>query len=242
MSTFLQKLESEIPTLQKVVTASGLSPETVVQELIFLDMLADQPGKEWLRECDQKSVEIAFRSTIATGLTFNPFTPLVYLMPRNVQVNGQWVKVLEAKPTANGELSIAYQCGVIIDHYEPVVCFDDSGKVVKVEFSILVPSHPEPRLETLIYTEVEFRRWRAASHKQRSSGKEDAAKKDYSNLLYQSHNGGIDPEFAKSKAIKHAMKRRARNQNKPRHSIKPFQPIKIADYAEEQAAIEVTEL
>lgn len=165
--------------------------------------------------CTPMSILLAVKQTICDNLSLAPSAGLVYLIPS--KVGNDWVATY--LPTANGLLSMAYQSGAILDNKRPVVTFDGTGKVDSVTVEFLVPSHPQPRWESITFNEVHFKKWRDASTK-KNNGK--------TNANYSSWNSGIDPEFAGTKAIKHGLNKRGSNGNAPRNAdmsnIK-FEPI-----------------
>jgi len=67
----------------------------------------------------------------------------------------------------------------------------------------------------------EAERWRIASHRQNSRGwkpesgrpQPDSKTLNYANPLYISFKGGIDPEFARAKAVKHGLNKLGTNPN-----------------------------
>jgi len=86
---------------------------------------------------------------------------------------------------------------------------------------------PNGRWETVKFTEYDFERWGNASHKERSRGKQDANTKDYRNSLYSSWRGGIDPEMAKAKAIRHGLKKLGTNPNENKASAIQSAPMQL---------------
>ena len=171
----------------------------------------------------------------------------MYVKTRNVKVkaaNGaeEWKKVLEITPTCNGLPSIAYQCGKIIDHKNPDVKKDESGKVVSVCFEFQLSNG---RWEAREFDESDFYRWQRASHNENGRNKQDASaeKLNYANPNYTNWKGGIDPEFARAKAIRHALKKLGTNPNE-RFAVKVvpvgFKKIEIDPEAERQVEEEFT--
>lgn len=202
----------------------------VIQELEHLDYLTI--SKQDILACEPKSIVHAVKSVIRDNLTLDPNANLTYVTTRSVNIKegdkSRWAKVLEIKPTANGAISLARMNGRILDIKEPQVEKDVNGKVIKVTVEYLVPSYPSPRWEVKVYDEDEFNRWRIASHKERSRGYDSNKDKNapddktmnYANALYTSFKGGIDSEFAKTKAVKHALKRLGTNKNEKHNRIK----------------------
>ena len=136
----------------------------------------------------------------------------MYLVPGRVKVgqNGnqdvyEWV--VKYDPTANGRLSMAFQSGAILDVKRPSFTFDAAGKLETVTVEFLVPSFPSPRWEQITFGEMHFTKWRNASA---------AKNKGAANMNYSSWMGGIDPEFASTKAIRHGLSKRGSNLNSKR--------------------------
>lgn len=244
MKNGLSLLEEKTPTLialSAINLPSGIDPRALVlQELDFLRQIGF--SKPELLNCLPESIEYGVKYAIKNNLTLDPNAGLVYIKTRNVNTGTKekaaWSKVMEVQATCNGLLSINYQCGKIIDHKNPVVKKDAAGKVIEVSFEI--QKHNQ-RWETFTFDESDFKRWRAASHKENSRGKDDAATKDYSNPNYRSFNGGIDPEFARAKAIRHGLKKLGTNFNE-RYATKIQPVVKTVDIPVEVVNAEVTEL
>ncbi len=156
-----------------------------------------------------ESMVYAVKQCIQDGLTLAPSADLVYLIPGKVKVgqNGtqdiyEWV--INYEPTANGLLSMARQSGRILDHKRPECKYDEAtGAVLLVTVSFLVPSHGAPRWEAVTFGPGHFGKWMAASAKKNPKGT--------ANANYTSFNGGIDPEFAGTKAIIHGLNKRGMN-------------------------------
>ena len=159
-------------------------------------------------ECEPISIVQAVKSAIRQNLSLAKEDGLVYLQTRSIKKGNGWSKVLETKRTARGEISFQRQCGRLLDIKQPVVEYNEKNQVIKVTIEYLVPSHPQPRWEVKEFDNAFFNRLRGFSHTERGRGKQDAdnQKMNYANHLYTSFNGWIDPEFAKAKAIRHALK------------------------------------
>lgn len=242
----LQLLEQNMDTLTALAAINALSNtdtrSIVTQEIEYLRQCAMTTPA--IFECIPQTVLWAMKSVIKSNLSFDPSQGLVYVKTRNVsiEVAGKktWQKALEVTPSANGILSIAYQCGKIIDHKNPVVKKDANGKVIEVEFEFQVASG---RWELRTFDESDFMRWRTASHKENGRNKEDAniEKLNYSNPNYTSWKGGIDPEFARAKAIRHGLKKLGTNPNE-KYAIKiqsaNFSKIEIDETKDVEAAQE----
>jgi hypothetical protein len=204
----------EKPTIEGIIRLNATAGSDVgaiaLQEFDFLSM--HMIAKPFIANCIPDTIIQAIKYSLKNNLSLDPNAGLVYLMPTSVQVNGSWQQALEIKPTSDGRLSIAYQCGTILDNKRPVVVKDGNGKVVSVSVEILLPSVPEPRWEKIEMDQADFERLRKFSHIKNARGKNDASTKDYSNPLYTNFNGGIDPEFARSKVVSAALKKRGTNQ------------------------------
>jgi hypothetical protein len=211
----LQTLKNEISTIEAIIKLNALPGTDVaaiaLQELDFLSM--HMIAKPFIAECIPETVIQAVKYSLKNNLSLDPNAGLVYLMPTSVSVGGVYKKALEIKPTADGKLSIAYQCGTILDNERAVVKKDGQGKVTEVSIRILLPSVPSPRWETIEMDQADFDRLKKYSHIKNSRGKQDADMKklNYANPLYTNFNGGIDPEFARSKVISVALKKRGTN-------------------------------
>lgn len=215
-NTALAVLKHEQPTLE-AITLFNYGPEKevssiVLNEISFLEGMA--LTKPDLLVCEPISLVMAMKYVLKNNLSLDPNAGLVYTKTRNYKKpDGTSGKVLEVQPTCEGLLSIAYQCSKIIDHERPTVKKDDAGKVIEVTFRYMRPSPTGPRWVDISFDESDFKRWRTKSHEENGRWKEDRASKDYSNANYSSFNGGIDPEFARAKAIRHALKKLGTNAN-----------------------------
>lgn len=180
-----------------------------VQELDFLQM--HMAVKPFIANCEAITVIQAVKYALKNNLSLDPNAGLVYLMPSSVNVGGVWKTTLEIKPTAEGRISIAKQAGTLLYSKRPEVTKNPSGKVIAASVEMLFPCGNTSIWETIEIDESDFTRFRKASHIKNSRGKQDAATVDYSNKLYTSFNGGIDPEFARAKVIAVALKKRGTN-------------------------------
>ena len=104
---------------------------------------------------------------------------------------------------------------------------------------------PTGRWEVRTFDESDFIRWQIASHKENGRNKEDASleKLNYANPNYTSWKGGIDPEFARAKAIRHGLKKLGTNANeKYANKINPvvFNKVEIDEEKDNAAATEET--
>lgn len=216
--TALQVLEKSKLTLETLALA--YMPLTATKEQAQRKIIREITNVEqWLRTkpdlkavCETKSgkesMVYAVKQCIQDGLTLSQSADLAYLIPGKVKTgqNGtqdiyEWV--VNYEPTANGLLSMARQSGRIFDHERPVCEYDAvTGAVLSVTVKFLVPSFGQPRWETVTFGAGHFSKWKAASARK---NKGDA------NPNYTSFNGGIDPEFAGSKAIIHGLNKRGMN-------------------------------
>lgn len=213
----LTLVKQELPNLQALIALNarpGTDVATIAaQELLYLEQIGMTVPA--IYECEPFSVVMAIKSVLKQNLTLDPQSGLVYVKTRNVKVGNDWKKVLDIQPSANGLVSINRQCGRILDYTNPQVTKDAAGKVIEVSMEILRPSYPAPRWEKYTYDEADFAKWRKYSHKDRGRGKQDANEQtmNYANALYTSQNGGIDGEMARSKCIRHSLKKLGTNPN-----------------------------
>lgn len=224
--TGLTLLNKERPTLAQLVLINMPAGSTIedanrlaLKEVSNFEMIASMRPE--LLQCTPVSILLAVKQCISDGLTLSPSAGLVYLVPGSVNVGKdvkKYVQVLTYDPTANGRLSIARQAGRILDNKPPYCTFNGNGQVETVNVEFLVPSVPAPRWETATFTKNHFDKWRKASHTKNSRNAQgvDNVKLNYANPNYTSWNGGIDPEFAATKAIRHGLNRRGVNMNERR--------------------------
>lgn len=237
--TLLDKEKKTIDQLVLVNMPSGSTLEDAqliaLKEISNCQMLASQ--RPDLLKCTPQSFLLAVKQCICDGLTLAPSAGLVYLVPSLVKVgqNGsqdikEWV--VSYDPTANGRLSMAFQSGSILDVKRPTFTFDSEGKLDTVSVEFLVPSFPEPRWEVIVFGKVHFKKWMDASAKKN---------KGAANANYTSWNGGIDPEFASTKAIRHGLSKRGTNLNNKRSQVSNFKPV-ISQEAIAKEEIEIAEI
>lgn len=254
--TPVSALVKQLPTLAALagLTArKGTNLNAIVmQEIEYLRMhMITKPD---IAECVPESVVVAMKSMMRDNLSCDPKAGLVYLQTRNVKVKSKsadgkvaekWVKILDITPSGNGKLSIARQAGRVLDAKRPQLTKDNAtGRVTGVSIELMLPSVPEPRWETFEYDESDFERWMKASHRQGARNKNDRNDEtlNYANPLYTSWRGGIDPEFARAKALTHACNKKGTNRNESRagfigHGAK----VEIDPKADEAAQSEVYE-
>ena len=211
-SLIIKAITPELPSLESIAKMVAVTDD--VKSLVNIEMQylsAIALGRQDIQECSPHSIVLGMRYILKNNLSFDPQAGLVYVMTRAVNTgtkkDPQWVKVLEVQPTANGHISIARQCGRILDIKRPTVEYNQDGAVVSVTVEFLVPSSPSNRWESVTFGKGHFLKWQRASHKQNSRNKSDANYEllNYANPNYTNFMGGIDPEFASAKAIKHAL-------------------------------------
>lgn len=247
-SEIIQLAKKELPQLKAIIglnASKGSDIETLaLQELEYLQMLGTT--KPEIYECNPQSIIAAVKTVLKQNLTLDPYAGLVYVKTRSVQVNNVWTKTLEIQPSANGIISINRQCGRILDIERPEVMKDDKGKVVGVKVRYLVPSYSEEgkrcyKWRQIEFDESDFFRWRRASHKENGRNKTDANPEtmNYANPNYTSWKGGIDPEFARAKAIRHGLKKLGTNQNENTAIMRKAEAASnVIDHAADEAAME----
>lgn len=216
-NTQLQLLVSEQPNIAQLCLVNMPHGSTIeeaqrvaLREISNYELILSMRPE--LQACDPKSVVMAVKACIADNLTLAPNAGLVYLFPGKVLVkvegsNKIYKDVLQYDPSPEGRLSIAYQAGTILDHKRPEYTWNEAGQVESVSCEFLVPSHPEPRWDRVTYGREFFAKLQAKSAA-KYGGK--------ANVSYTSHNGGIDPEFAFAKLIRHGLKKRGTNMNATR--------------------------
>lgn len=254
MSNVLELAKKELPTLQALIklnSQAGTDTATLaMQELEYLQNISI--GMPALLQCIPDTVIMAIKKVLKQNLTLDPDAGLVYVKTRNVNMgNNNWAKVLEIMPTANGLISINRQCGRIMDVKRPTVTKDANGKVAAVTFHFQKPTFNDKRQPVATWVEEtfdedDFYRWRRASHKENArTWKQESGKPqpnsetlNYANENYTNFKGGIDPEFARAKAIRHGLKKLGTNQNENRAVQIVTTPIKnvVDDVADIKAA------
>jgi hypothetical protein len=240
----MELLKAELPQLQAIMGLNAVEGTDVstlaLQELEYLRMHA--LSKPEIMECIPSTVVMAMKRVLKQNLTMDPYAGLVYVKTRNQKFKNaagqdEWKKVLEITETCNGLLSVAYQCGKIKDHKIPTVKKDESGKVESVTFEFMMASG---RWEARTFDDSDFYRWRRASHKENGRNKQDANMEalNHANDNYTNWKGGIDPEFARAKAIRHALKKLGTNPNEGKFStiVIPAEKKIVIESAKEEAA------
>jgi hypothetical protein len=217
-TTAMQVLEKEESTLQLVLMSANRGMlENEAKQRIQQELINFQEHcmyNESLLKCDLQSLKFGIRKVISANLSLDKAKGHVYLLPTSVKDSkDNWKQMLEVKWTSEGLLTMHYNAGSIIDHKRPIVTYDQANKVIGVKFEFQVPTK---RWETVEYNTAHFAKWRKASHVKNGRNKKDADlnKLNYANDNYTSFNGGIDPEFASSKAISHGLGKRGLDGNK----------------------------
>lgn len=243
----------ELPTLNALVKLNALpgtdSATVALQELEYLKQQAIT--KPVIFECLPETVIAGIKYVLKNNLSFDQNAGLVYVKSRNVQVGNVWSKALEVQPSADGIISIARQCGRILDIERPEVFKDGTGKVIGVKVKYQKPGFDDTGRKVAKWCEIEFDesdfvRWQRASHNENArtwkadSGKPQPNKDtlNYANPNYTSWKGGVDPEFARAKAIRHGLKKLGTNQNETRAiNIVPQQKKVIVEQQADEAAM-----
>lgn len=221
----MEAVKQELPQFQALIALNAREGTDVAtlaaQELEFLQQRA--LALPAIYECLPQTIIMAVKAAISKNLSLDPDAGLTYVKTRNMKVGDSWVKALEVQPTANGLISINRQCGRVLDVKRPEVTKDASGKVVAVSVEFMVPSYDlngnkTARWEKVSFDEDDFYRWQRASHKENGRNKQDANAEtmNYANENYTNFRGGIDPEFARAKAIRHGLKKLGTNMNERR--------------------------
>jgi len=226
-------LENNKPTIAKLVqynlpigTPIEHAELLAMKEISNFEMILSL--KPELAACDPTSILLAVKQCINDNLTLSPSAGLVYLYPGKVRVGTNsanqpvYKDILVYEPTSEGRLSIARQSGAILDHKRPTFTYDANGRVDTVTFEFLVPSYGAPRWEKIVFDKNNFAKWQ-----QKSAAKFNGN----ANANYTSWNGGIDPEFAGSKAIKHALKKRGTNAMEVQRPV--MQQMEVNQYKSE---------
>lgn len=228
MTQELTLLISEKPTLVQLalVNMSAGSSREEAERLVLREIANIENHiliNPELSKCSPESFVYAIKEAINNNITLSPAAALAYLIPGQVTrgidpATNKDIKkwIVNFKPTANGKLSIARQAGRIFDNVRPEIIYDESGKVNKVTVSFLVPSintetlKPCGRWEKISFDGTHFKKWHQKCL-EKNSGKGD--------YNYKSWNGGIDPEFAGTKAIIHGLGKLGTNMNEIKRNV-----------------------
>ena len=216
MSKALSLLKNDALELATILSMNGDYTDAKTRVMLELDYLQEimiqQPTIE---SCEPESIVRAVRGVLSSGLTLNPRDGLVYVKTRNAKVKGKWVKLLEIKESPEGTIYLYRKSNLIPDFEKPKLVKNDEGMIIGGTINICVKGVDGYRWEEYEYDESDINRWKKASHKERSRGKEDVDDEamNYANSLYTSQNGGIDSEFMRAKIIQHSFKKRGKNIN-----------------------------
>ena len=190
-----------------------------MQELSHLDYISI--FKPEILECHPQTIAHAVRNSVKNGLSLDPDAGMVYITTRNNKVGGGVIKSLEVQPSVNGMIYQQKLAGNIAD-IESSVEYDDVGYVVSVTITLIKIVGSDRKRETFKFTNNDFKQWEFYSHRQNAYGKStanqntlDCANANYSNYYpdkpNKPHNyldkGGINPGFAITKCIRHAIRR-----------------------------------
>lgn len=219
----LAVLQKEAKQLQAVLAISvGPNADVrtlVLEELKHLEYAA--LSKPEILKCDPRTMVAALRKVMRSNLSLDPYQGLVYIKTRNVNIGTKAapnnILALEIEPTANGLISENRQAGRILDVDRPEVKYDSQGVVISVSVRFLKSTFDDKgnkatRWQEIVFDQSDILRWKKASHRQNSGGAPDG-NFEKANALYRSHNGGVDPEFARAKAIRHGLKKLGTNLN-----------------------------
>lgn len=210
----LTLLNKERPTMVRLAlinmpegTTMQRAENVIEREITNMMLILDM--KPELKDCDQNSIIMAVKQCINDNLTLAPSAGLVYIYSGNIKIGVDsanqdvYKKVMVYEKSANGTLSWCRQTGVILGNKVPTYKFDASGALEFVTVEFQVPDVTGPRWESITYGKSHFAKWMSKS----------LAKFKKANANYVSWYGGIDPEFAATKAIKHGLNRRGSNMN-----------------------------
>jgi hypothetical protein len=234
--------------------------QMVMQEIENLNYIALTNPK--ILECHPETIKYAMRKVISQGLSFDPDAGLIYLTTRNIKGKDgapDFLK-LEATPTVNGEISQYRMAGSLYGIESPEVVTDANGYVQSVSVMLIVPTINGGTREMNFEFGVDFfKNLEKASHRQNSFGKKpneinnstlNWANPNYSNYYPDrassvhsyDDKGGIQPAFAITKAIKHALKRSKLDKNQYGNRIKDITHLKVVDpkFDEPEVTIDTT--
>jgi len=261
----MQFVRNELPTFQAILalnTQKDTDNATMVrQEIQYLEQIGLQ--NQAIYECEPITIVMAVKSVLKKNLTLDPDAGLVYVKTRNYKAGTDsqgkdiWKKALDITETANGKISVARQCGRVLDVDRPKVIKNAEGRVTEVVFKYLVPTvdlngQPSARWKEIEFDESDFERWKKYSHKENRRKYDNAypATKqkmtapdentlNYANPLYTSWKGGIDPEFARAKSIVHGLKKLGTNphEGRARQIVQETEKKFIVDESASLAAV-----
>jgi hypothetical protein len=244
MKNSLEILEQNLPTLSALALSHMPGKTKEEAEHVAMREIANYAMLEQMNSalapCTQLSKLLLVKQVINDNLSLSQSAGLVYVVPSKVKTgitNGvdtyDWIVTYD--PTSNGRLSIAYQAGTILDHKRPEIKFDDEGIVESVTWEYLLNARPSGRWEKVVFDRTNFLKWQRASA---------AKNKGNANANYTNWNGGIDPEFAGTKSIRHGLKKLGTNINAPKAFLPnpniKFEPIESV-MKEAKDELEITE-
>jgi hypothetical protein len=179
-----------------------------------------------LKECSRLSLYSVFLEIAISGLSIQPGSKSeAYLEARGVKTGGTkenptYTQTAYLRITAYGELNLRIMAGQIVRMMNPVVIYEgdhfqpttnDRGELI-VKYEPRIPRQskkiigcwvriqlPDGSSDFKWLLEDDYDRLKKYATTQTRNG-------SYTNPLYSSENGGIDPGFLEAKTIKHAMR------------------------------------
>lgn len=214
-----------IRTYSKIHGKAEADAEMVCErEAMYYKKALSADGK--LKECTKLSLYSVFLEIAINGLSIQPGSKSeAYLEARGVKVGGtkenpSYAQVAFLRITAYGELNLRMMAGQIVRMMNPVVIYEgdlfqpttnDRGELI-VRYEPKIPRQskkiigcwvriqlPDGSSDFKWLLEDDYDRLKKYATTQTRSG-------SYTNPLYSSENGGIDPGFLEAKTIKHAMR------------------------------------
>jgi len=194
------------------------------REAMYYKKALSSDGK--LKECTKLSLYSVFLEIAINGLSIQPGSKSeAYLEARGVKTGGTkenpvYSQTAYLRITAYGELNLRIMAGQIIRMMNPVVVYEgdhfqpttnDRGELI-VKYEPKIPRQskkivgcwvriqlPDGSSDFKWLLEDDYDRLKKYATTQTRTG-------SYTNPLYSSENGGIDPGFLEAKTIKHAMR------------------------------------
>lgn len=179
-----------------------------------------------LKECSRLSLYSVFLELAINGLSIQPGSKSeAFMEARGTKTGGTkenptYTTVAMLRITAYGELNLRIMAGQIIRMFNPVVLYEgdlfqpttnDKGELI-VKYTPSIPRKskkifgvyvrillPDQTSDFKWLLEDDFDRLKKYATTSTRNG-------SYTNPLYSSENGGIDPGFLEAKCIKHAMR------------------------------------
>ena len=183
-------------------------------------------GDAKLKDCTRLSLYSVFMELAITGLSIQPGSKSeAYLEARGTKTGGTkespvFSNIAYLRITAYGELNLRIMAGQIVRMYNPVVIYEgdtfqpmtnSSGELI-VQYQPRIPRQskkiigcwvriqlPDGSNDFKWLLEDDYDRLKKYATTKTQNG-------SYTNPLYSSENGGIDPGFLEAKTIKHAMR------------------------------------